>query len=242
MENTRDLAPGSVIWIFFKTRTTASTFVEWLPYKGERLQRCDRSYLTWLNMSRGHSTVVFYLHCKIHIKRLNKTGIVSDLHRDVLPLVGTLSGEHIRDFWMWSGLSAYGALYGSPSIAEAVLLHDDSDALITETVSTGQYGPLTIKTHSDTRTQVTFRVYTYIYSIHFTDSFLLWFYLLSQRSSADGTWFWIQPSSWLILRLKWSVHDLLHQIQHCCIYRGLTGVHIMQSRIFLVFLRVASTK
>lgn len=49
---------------------------------------------------------------------------------------------------MRSGLSAYGALYGSPSIADTVLLHDDSNALVTKTVSAGQYGPLTIKTNA----------------------------------------------------------------------------------------------
>lgn len=65
---------------------------------------------------------------------------------------------------MRSGLSAYGTLYGSPSIADAVLLHDDSDALVTETVSAGQYGPLTIKTHA-----------SHVESIylHLTHSFLL---------------------------------------------------------------------
>lgn len=33
VEKTKDLAPGSLNWILFSVRTTASTLVEWLPFE-----------------------------------------------------------------------------------------------------------------------------------------------------------------------------------------------------------------
>lgn len=49
----------------FSLRLEPQPRPSWSGYPtAERLQRCDRSYLTWLKISRGHSTVVFYLHCK----------------------------------------------------------------------------------------------------------------------------------------------------------------------------------
>lgn len=214
MENTRDLAPGLLIWIFFRTRTTASTFVEWLPYRVKRLQ-------CFIAVGK----IVFYLHClkKKNLKSQNIAGIASDLHRDILPLVGTLSGEHIWNLWMWSGLSAYGALYGSPSIANAVLLYNDGDAPVTETVSTGQYSPLSIKNTCS----------EYIHTnIHLTNSFLFLFYLLTQRSSTDWAWFWIQTASGLILRLNQSIHELLHHQITSIIYKVLQ-VHQVLKRIYV---------
>ena len=66
------------------------------------------------------------------------------LDRDVCPLVVCLGGEDIGDLCVGRGLSADGTLDGSPPRARphAVLLDDDGDALVTETVTAGQHRPL----------------------------------------------------------------------------------------------------
>lgn len=70
------------------------------------------------------------------------------LHRDVFFLAGFLGGEDIRDFFVRSGLAADGTLNGASVRPHAVLFNNNWNALITETVSTGQYCPLKEKTHN----------------------------------------------------------------------------------------------
>ncbi len=54
----------------FSLRLEPQPRPSWSGYPtAERLQRCDRSYLTWLKRSRGHSTVVLHLHCKYILNR-----------------------------------------------------------------------------------------------------------------------------------------------------------------------------
>lgn len=59
--------------------------------------------------------------------------------------------------------------------------------------------------------------------IHVTNSFLFLFYLLTQWSSTDWAWFWIQTASGLILRLNQSIQELLHQMQQFRL-----SIHVLQ--------------
>lgn len=74
-------------------------------------------------------------------------GCLTYLHRDVLLLAGFLWGEDIRDFFVRCGLAANGTLNGASVRPHAVLLDNNWNAFITETVPTGQDCPLKRKTH-----------------------------------------------------------------------------------------------
>lgn len=69
------------------------------------------------------------------------------LHRNVFFLAGFLWGEDIRDLFVRCGLAADGTLNGASMRPHTVLLNNNWNALVTETVSTGQYCPLKKKTH-----------------------------------------------------------------------------------------------
>lgn len=66
----------------------------------------------------------------------------TDLDRDVLVLAGRLCGEYIGDLSVGRGLPTNGTFDGSASGAHTVLLHNDSDALVTEAVAASQHCPL----------------------------------------------------------------------------------------------------
>lgn len=74
---------------------------------------------------------------------------VTDFDRNFLALVCSLGGEDVGNFSVGSGLSADSTLDSFLSIANTVLLDNNGDALIAETVSTGEYSPL-----SNTNTQL----------------------------------------------------------------------------------------
>lgn len=71
------------------------------------------------------------------------------LHRDVLFLVGFLWGEDVRDFLVRRVLAADGTLNGASVRPHAVLLDNNWDALIAETVPTCQDCPLKKKKHRE---------------------------------------------------------------------------------------------
>lgn len=62
--------------------------------------------------------------------------------RYVLVLTGRLSGEDVGDLSVRRGLSTNGTFDGPSPRAHTVMLHDDCNALIAETVAAGQHGPL----------------------------------------------------------------------------------------------------
>lgn len=68
--------------------------------------------------------------------------LLTDLDGYVLVLAGRLGGEHVGDLSVRRGLPTNGAFDGSPPRAHAVLLHNDGDALVAETVAAGQHCPL----------------------------------------------------------------------------------------------------
>lgn len=70
------------------------------------------------------------------------TVLLTDLDRYVLVLTGRLGGENIGNFCVGCSLPTDGALDGTPPWAHAILLHDNSDALITEAVAACQHSPL----------------------------------------------------------------------------------------------------
>lgn len=70
------------------------------------------------------------------------------LHRDVFFLAGLLWGEDIGDFLVRGGLAADSTLNGAPVRPHAVLLDNNWNALVTETVPARQYCPLRKKTQN----------------------------------------------------------------------------------------------
>lgn len=78
-----------------------------------------------------------------------KTTRGTDFDRNFLALVCSLGGEDIGNLGVGSGLPADSTLYSFLSIANTVLLYNDGNALIAETVSTGENGPLS-NTHTVT--------------------------------------------------------------------------------------------
>lgn len=157
-------------------------------------------------------------HSVFRVGRLKCT----DFDRNFLVLVCSLGGEDIGNFGVGSGLPADSTLYSFLSIANTVLLHNDGNALITETVSTGEHGPLS-NTNTQLITQARATVWllfkcthitkcnsVYLPAVKYSYTFLdynyqlciISSYLLTQRASTDRTWLWIQTSCWFILWLK----------------------------------------
>lgn len=66
----------------------------------------------------------------------------TDFDRNFLVLVCSLGGKDVGNFGVGSGLPADSTLDSFLSVANTVLLHNDRDALIAETVSTGEHSPL----------------------------------------------------------------------------------------------------
>lgn len=71
-----------------------------------------------------------------------RMALLTDLDWDVLVLTGWLCGEHVGDLCVGRGLPTNGTFNGPASWAHTVLLHNDSNALVTEAVAASQHCPL----------------------------------------------------------------------------------------------------